>query len=103
MIIKTSEIFVAPILILFNIQISNNLSYKVGNPVNTKIQTGQAVLFTSSLPRDVHSYYVITFPTAMGTDILEAAVSIVGTSYIIEVPSGFVLYVNQYNSTQMTV
>lgn len=40
MIIKTSEIFVALILILFNIQISNNLSYKVGNPVNTKIQTG---------------------------------------------------------------
>ena len=59
------------------------LSLKIGNPINNYIQTGEATLFTSTLPPAIITYYSISFPNAMPTTILKGAVGVIGTSFII--------------------
>lgn len=76
---------------------------KVGNPVNTNIQTGEMTLFTSSLTQGSISYFTISYPISMSTPILEGAVGIIGMSYIIERKHGFTLFVVQVNQTSMDV
>jgi hypothetical protein len=47
--------------------------------------------------------YVITFPTTMVTNILQAALAIIGTNYIIERQHGWSLFVNQIDQFQLTI
>lgn len=89
-------------LIIHVLQIKS-LSYKIGNPLNANLQTGESTLFSTQLALSGYSYFTITLPSAMSTDILEGGVGIAGTNFIIEHQQGFVLYVNQLNSTQLTV
>lgn len=48
----------------------NCLSYKIGNPTNPYIQTGEATLFTSTLPLSTTTFYTITYGWPMSTNIL---------------------------------
>lgn len=59
-------------------------SFKIGNPVNNNLQTGEVVLLSSSLALNSTTYYTIVFPTAMSTNILETALGIAGSTFIIE-------------------
>ncbi len=77
--------------------------WKTGNSTNLNIQTGEVVLFTSSLPINVISYFTITFPIVMSTDVLQGGVGVVGLNAIIERQQGWTLYVDQVNSTTMSV
>lgn len=77
------------------------LSLKIGNPVNNYIQTGEATLFTSTLPLGSITYYSISFATAMPTNILEGAVGVIGTSFVIERQHGWSLFVSQVNTAGM--
>lgn len=44
--------------------------WKIGNTTNRNIQTGELVLFNSTLPLNITNYFSITFPTPMTTDVL---------------------------------
>ena len=68
---------------------------KIGNPINLNVTTGQVNLFTFTLPLNITTTYVITFPTTMVTNILQAGVAIIGINYIIERQHGLSLFVNQ--------
>lgn len=93
-----------PLLILIALaRMASCLSYKIGNSLNQKLQTGEASLFTSPLSVNATSYFTVAFPTSMPTNYLEAAVGVVATSFVIEVPQGWMLYVEQVNSSQMVV
>lgn len=74
---------------------------KVGNPINTNIQTGEMTLFTTPLTLGSISYYTISYPTSMSTPILEGAVGIVGLEYIIERKHGFTIFIVQVNQASM--
>ena len=44
--------------------------FKIGNPINTNIQTGEVTLFTTPFTLGAISYFTISYPTAMTTPIL---------------------------------
>jgi hypothetical protein len=77
--------------------------WKTGNSTNPNIQTGETVLFTSTLAIGGISYYSITFPLVMSTDIVQGGVGVVGINGIIERQQGWTLFVDQVNSTSMSV
>jgi hypothetical protein len=73
----------APVFLIwttFLLAYVGSLSLKIGNPVNNYIQTGEATLFTSTLPLGAITYYSISFPTVMPTNILKGAIGVIGTS-----------------------
>lgn len=48
-------------------------------------------------------YYSISYGSAMSTSLVEGAVGLIGTNYIIERQHGWSMAINQVNSTGMTV
>ncbi len=95
--------YIPVFLLLFFLQVIQIRSWvlKIGNPVNTNIQTGEIVLITTPFTLGAISYFTISYPTAMTTPILQGAVGIVGMEYIIERKHGFTLFIVQVNQTSM--
>lgn len=99
----TKKLANIPVLVLLLTLITQvqNWVQKIGNPVNTNIQTGEMTLFSTPLTLGSISYYTINYPTSMSTTVLEGAVGIVGLEYIIERKHGFTIFIVQINQASM--
>lgn len=78
-------------------------SNKIGISPNKNIQTGVVTLFTTTLIPNTILSYQVTFPTIMITDVLQAGLGVIGSTWTIEQQQGWDLTIISVNSSEMTI